>query len=197
MRVFGSPVKIWAGLDGCLWGSGCVSVLVPMLRAMEKITEHEQYDSSPEQAFLVYGTLREGMSNHSLLRGRATLISETVMLPGYRMTVSPNGGHYPYIVRAGLESITAEVWSALPGEYEVLLRSLDSLEGYHPTAPGVNHYDRIVATYLDSSGYMCSGWLYVASAWTAEEIIMGDSEVVEGGDWVTWWLQDWHKASLN
>lgn len=97
--------------------------------------------------------------------------------------MSPNGGKYPYIVRAGAESITAEVWEALPGEYADLLRSLDSLEGYHPTAPGVNYYDRTLTTYLDSNGYMCSGWLYVASAWTAEEIIMHDSEVVESGDW--------------
>lgn len=164
-----------------------MSVLVPMLRAMENATEHEQYDSRPEQPFLVYGTLREGMSNHSLLRGRATLRETTVRLPGYRMTISPNGGKYPYpyIVRAGGESITAEVWSALPGEYGHLLRSLDSLEGYHPTAPGVNHYDREIVEYVDSLGYMRSGWLYVASAWTAEEIIMGDSVEVESGDWST------------
>lgn len=134
--------------------------------------------------FLVYGTLRQGMSNHSLLRGRAVL-RETVRLPGYRMTITPNGGMYPYIQRRGAESITAEVWDAhVPGEYADLLRSLDSLEGYHPTAPGVNHYDREIVEYVDSHGYMRSGWLYVASPWTLAEIVMDDSVEVESGDWV-------------
>lgn len=101
------------------------------------------YSAEPTHKILVYGTLRKGEGNHSLLRDSKLL--ETVRVPGYRMY--SNGG-FPYSVPVDDEScvITGEIYHV----NDAVLEDLDGLEGVK-----YGHYDRVgVKGYEDVELYV-------------------------------------------
>ena len=71
----------------------------------------------------VYGTLKQGRSNHALMRD-SQLVAETV-LDGYIMY---SAGGFPVVYRADEGTITVEVYEVDP---KVVSLNLDPLEG-HP-----------------------------------------------------------------
>ncbi len=81
-------------------------------------------NSKPRLLF-VYGTLKQGCSNHGQLAGQ-TFVGKAHTLPGFRLY---NLGEYPGMVAVAgdLDGVSGEVWSV---DSQCLTR-LDRFEGVH------------------------------------------------------------------
>jgi gamma-glutamylcyclotransferase (GGCT)/AIG2-like uncharacterized protein YtfP len=82
----------------------------------------------------VYGSLREGLSNHRVL-SNSKLIGTFQTLPEYTMY---DLGSYPGVKPEGNTSLFIEVYNVS----ENTLDKLDTLEGYHSYESPNNYYDR-------------------------------------------------------
>ena len=105
---------------------------------------------STDQALLpvaVYGTLRQGQSNHHLLHGKTPL--EQGWLEGFQLF---DFGSNPAAVR-GKSRLYVEIYSVSADE----LRRLDALEDYNPNRPARSLYLR--ETISSPSGAPC--WIYL------------------------------------
>ncbi len=115
---------------------------------------------SERHRVLVYGTLRRGQGNHTLI-GEAPLIRTVTLSEGYCMV---DLGHFPGLVRCDTrDQVTLEL-------YEVsnsALRDMDWLEG-HP-----DYYERVEVELEDGAA-----WVYVLPG----EYL--SRPVIECGDWV-------------
>jgi gamma-glutamylcyclotransferase (GGCT)/AIG2-like uncharacterized protein YtfP len=84
----------------------------------------------------VYGSLRKGLGNHSLLRNHKALnLGQFQSKPEFTMY---SLGGFPCIVQRGTTSILFEVYSV----DEEALQRLDQLEGYRKNSD-TNFYDRV------------------------------------------------------
>jgi gamma-glutamylcyclotransferase (GGCT)/AIG2-like uncharacterized protein YtfP len=131
--------------------------------------------------FFVYGTLRPGERNHDLLlRGRTTQ-ERPALLPG---AVLYEGPGYPYAVDTGdpAATVTGEVVTAKPEEYERLLAVLDRLEEYGGPGHAANLYERVAREVLLEDGTPAQAWVYVAAEPVARGLRAG-GRPVDGGDW--------------
>lgn len=120
-----------------------------------------EYNEPPTNKILVYGTLRSGEGNHSLM-GNSKLL-DIIRLRGYVMYT--NGG-FPYSVPVDDDnkSIVGEIYHV----NKAVLSDLDSLEGV-----SFKHYDRVPAKgYTDVE-------LYIPHSTTRVETL----QVIESGDW--------------
>lgn len=120
-----------------------------------------------KQLVAVYGSLRKGLHNHSLLAD-SEYIGEYTTEPIYDMySVS---GSYPGLVLHGSTSIHMDVYSVT----EQVAKNLDRLEGYKAGEESSNHYNKItVDTPFGKAG------LYIYNYSTKSMV------KVESGNWVS------------
>ena len=78
-----------------------------------------------QKRLFLYGTLKRGLSNHSLVRGQR-FAGEARTVPEFRLV---DVGGYPALVRANVDplSVVGEVWEV---DLDCLIR-LDRFEGLH------------------------------------------------------------------
>lgn len=140
---------------------------------MRKVTKRETI--SPEGAIrrcnrvFVYGTLKRGHGNHSLLR-EAKFIGEALTIKKFRLF----DVGFPY-------AVPSQKGARLKGEvYEVnspeIMRALDWLEGFP------HHYDRQVITVELESGEKVDAWIYVVKTPEGKEIKPINGVVAWGED---------------
>ena len=113
----------------------------------------------------VYGSLRKGLHNHSLLEDATFLGSERIK--GFNMH---SLGSFPFITTRGStdkSEITIEVYEVTPAEF----RRLDTLEGYP------SFYDR---TLVDTSHGQA--WIYFIDKDGSYSTVR--NERVTDGDWL-------------
>lgn len=121
----------------------------------------------------VYGSLREGLSNHKIL-GNSKLVGTFQTLPEFSMY---DLGSYPAIINKGNTSISVEVYEVA----EHTLEKLDCLEGYYSFNSATNHYNR---RKIDSP----YGEIYV---YLYNDVLenLNLQKIVESGDW-----KDYHET---
>lgn len=83
----------------------------------------------------VYGTLRVGQSNNRLI-ANGTYKGQFQTDPIFTLYCL---GAFPALLEDGNTSITMDVYAV----DDVILKNVDSLEGYHGEDSSYNHYDRI------------------------------------------------------
>lgn len=127
--------------------------------------------------FLVYGTLRPGNSNYGYHLDGKIIHYETVTVDGFVMLATPTQG-FPFVV-PGEGSIVAELVYVNPENYDQVLASLDTLEGYREGSYN-NLYDRVLVQF-EAEGTTRQAYIYVASPATQREIT--HIPVMEHGDW--------------
>jgi gamma-glutamylaminecyclotransferase len=113
----------------------------------------------------VYGSLKRGFYNHSLLNGQKFIGPGKTVLPDFTMF---NVGAFPGVVQMGNDFIYGELYD-IDGD---ALEGLDYLEG-HP-----NFYCREVVQVKDDEGHKHDAWMYFLPM----DYVRGSS-VVEGGQW--------------
>lgn len=107
--------------------------------------------------FFVYGTLRPGETNHTLLlRGHTSTES-----PGsLRNAVLYDGPGYPYAVEEPGGVIHGDLITARPDAYARLLAELDHLEEYAPDDPA-SLYERVIRKIDRADGTTVRAWVYL------------------------------------
>lgn len=121
--------------------------------------------------FAVYGTLRPGgRFADRWSNGLGQHVNRGHVL-GYRLTTN---NAYPYAIPDENHLTVVDVIAHMPGKWEDLLRSFDSLEGY-PT-----HYDRVVVTVATQYGDV-QAWLYTPASRHFDHF-----PPVPGNDWMTY-----------
>ena len=123
--------------------------------------------SNKKQLVAVYGSLRKGLHNHSLLAD-SEYIGEYTTDPIYDM-YSVSGG-FPGLVLHGSTSIHMEVYSVT----EQVAKDLDRLEGYRVGGESTNHYNKIS---IDTPFGKASLYIYNHSTKSMVK--------VESGNWVS------------
>lgn len=115
----------------------------------------------------VYGSLRQGMSNHRVMGPDPTLLGTFETQPEYTMySVS---GYFPALVEGGHTSITMEVYELDEKAFE----AVNNLEGFISEGHEHNHYDRKLMWTPFGNAY---GYLY--------NLDPGGLYPVLSGDWV-------------
>jgi len=126
----------------------------------------------------VYGSLREGMGNASLMDA-AKNRSVTTELAGARL-MSPAHGSFPYALPGSDDDVIRGEVVFLSGVYELdVRRRLDHLEGYSGDHPSQSHYTRELRT-LTLQGAPQPVWIYFAGP----RYQNNDFTPVPSGDWV-------------
>ncbi len=105
----------------------------------------------------VYGTLKEGYGNHSLIKNRY-ITKDNYIVNGYRVK---NYNGLPYAIQDANSSIKGELFTFLNSD---ILEEVDRLEGYKGPDRVTNLYDRI---QLDSNPII---YMYIAGKLIREEI---------------------------
>ena len=127
--------------------------------------------------FFVYGTLRAGQCNATLLRG-AIARSRGAKLCGAQMF---DLGPYPMIIEAEPQH---EVWGELleiePEKYAAIVKSLDRLEsvdGNNPENPDALY--RRLKRFVAVENEQLEAWVYFG-----REVVARRGCLLAGGDWV-------------
>ena len=126
--------------------------------------------------FFVYGTLRAGQSNATLLRG-AIARSRDAKLCGAQMF---DLGPYPMIIESESQH---EIWGELieiePEKYAAILKSLDRLEsvdGNNPENPDALY--RRLKRFVIVENEPIEAWVYFG-----REVVARRGCLLAGGDW--------------
>lgn len=129
---------------------------------------------SVEHVF-VYGTLRDGASNHFRMGDARKVGSGTI--PGELRVIRDNPGFiYPALV-AGEGEVRGEVY----GVGEDLLEGLDRFEGIDPDVESEDEYMRVKISVKLEGGEEMEAWVW---AWAGDA---GEAETIAGGDWLEYW----------
>jgi gamma-glutamylcyclotransferase (GGCT)/AIG2-like uncharacterized protein YtfP len=121
----------------------------------------------------VYGTLRRGQENYSLLRGN-TLAELPAFLEGMALYSLRS---YPMIVE-GESVVRGELLTLHPRVYIRLLADLDQLEGYIPGQP--SRFQRMERCIQTENGTRMLAWVYVGDV----NILEHEPHVaIPHGDW--------------
>ena len=126
----------------------------------------------------VYGSLKEGYSNNTLLRG-STLVRHATLPYGHRMF---SLGGFPGVVEADLSSgypIHGEVYEVTE---RTLFESLDYLEGYDKETDTGMYLRRPVMVELDN-GELEAVETYIYNSQTAEDMEADDYPEIVDGSW--------------
>lgn len=129
----------------------------------------------PTNIVAVYGTLREGLTNHQFITGCKRI--GLGWLTGFRMY---NLGEYPGVIPTHDESGRIRVeWYDVPDD---VLAELDRLEEFNPEAPQSSLYlrKRVFSPYGQ-------GWIYIYNQ------PLSSAPYMEAGDWERYTRED--KAS--
>jgi gamma-glutamylcyclotransferase (GGCT)/AIG2-like uncharacterized protein YtfP len=146
---------------------------------LEQLEETGGLDQPP---VFVYGSLRHGLENYGLLRGK-TLAEIPALLRGVRMF---SLGWYPIIVNAPEDQqqvIHGELMIIHPQRYSETLAALDVLEGYVKDREAQCLYRRELRCVTARSGRELEAWVYVGSDDLISEL---EHELLPTGDWVQW-----------
>ena len=114
----------------------------------------------------VYGTLRKGFHNHSLLSnseylGNAKTVCKYVMF----------SRGIPFVSRAvKMTQITGEIYRVS----DAVLRSVDSLESFYPESPDQSWYDRQEIELITNEGAQQRAFIYFNENETGRIIPSGD-----------------------
>lgn len=129
--------------------------------------------------FFVYGTLRPGQHNYSLMKGGvaeqtpAVLADHAMYASGLPYVVAEHGG----IVMGDLVTVTEDA-------YAEMLDRLDRLEGYREGRDEDSFYIRRQVEVTTDLG-PAQAWVYLAGANTRRNLVRDRVPRVEGGDWTT------------
>jgi gamma-glutamylcyclotransferase (GGCT)/AIG2-like uncharacterized protein YtfP len=120
----------------------------------------------------VYGTLRRGQNNYSILQGH-TIHEEEARLHSAQLY---DLGFFPMAVE-GEGVVSGELMHLRPGTYQEVLASLDMLEGVNREAPDTGFYRRVVRTVQAETEQRA--WVYLGN-----NVDMKDYPRIPHGDWV-------------
>lgn len=105
----------------------------------------------------VYGSLRQGESNHHYLAGRFDRLLPAT-LQGFRRGIGAHG--FPVIGACGGESVAGELYFIRPGLYAETLQGCDELEEIPPGATAGALYRREPVIVATSAGSLAA-WVYI------------------------------------
>lgn len=121
----------------------------------------------------VYGSLREGLGNHGLIRG-SKLLGTFKTNPEYSLYTL---GGFPGLKPNGKTAVTMEVYEV----DEDTARRVDQLEGYSPNRPAT-FYDKVdIETPFGTAGV----YTYVSN--------IEEDRLVQSGDWTEFVKERWGK----
>lgn len=130
----------------------------------------------------VYGTLRRGEWNASLLDGASFVGTARVAGVLHEMPPTASRGYaYPSLVLDGAGAVVVELYELADA---AALAAADDLEGYDPTDEAASEYVRRAVDVID--GPVVRAWIYIYNGPPEE---MG--QVIAGGDWTA------HVAGLS
>lgn len=155
-----------------------------LARAWRKLG-YEQYLAQPYPVF-VYGTLRPGQGNHTLM-ARAV----DTYLPAQMYGVGIYGAHrgFPYASEhedPEAFAVGEVVWLDENPLGRQARENLDALEGFSSDSPSSSHYERVLrtvrATQPDGTVAEVQAWTYLARGWSRSQL--QESDRIVDGDWV-------------
>lgn len=124
----------------------------------------------------VYGTLRRGQENYSLMRGH-TLTEFPATLHGMALYSLYS---YPMIVE-GDSTVYGDLVTLHPRVYSRLLEDLDQLEGYDPQQEQASRFRRVRRCVKTQSGLEVHAWVYVGQS----SVLDREPHVaIVHGDWI-------------
>lgn len=129
-------------------------------------------------ALFVYGTLKQGHSNHSLLEGTITTIADG-SISGRLYDL----GDFPALVVQGNEIVRGEVIWLDPACVARVLSVLDRLEGFDPNDLERSLYLRIRVNTQCDDGHAVAAWTYVFNT-SRPDHGLDRFAVLESGVWV-------------
>jgi gamma-glutamylcyclotransferase (GGCT)/AIG2-like uncharacterized protein YtfP len=138
-------------------------------------------EASRARPVFVYGTLRAGERNRSLVADAARI--EPAWLDGHAL--HGHGLPHPYVTPASGGRVRGElVWPVEddPAAGELLGR-LDELEGFVGDGDPRNHYDRVVRACRLDDGTRVHAWVYLAGPDAQRRLAAGSDRTVASGDW--------------
>jgi gamma-glutamylcyclotransferase (GGCT)/AIG2-like uncharacterized protein YtfP len=136
-------------------------------------------DQQVQLPLFVYGTLRRGQENYTLLRGHT--LSE---LPATIEGMALYSLHaYPMILEADVAGalVHGDLLTLHPRLYVSLLEDLDQLEGFRPDAVEQSRFRRVERCVKTGSGHEVMAWIYVGNP----AILTSEAHVqIPHGDWL-------------
>jgi gamma-glutamylcyclotransferase (GGCT)/AIG2-like uncharacterized protein YtfP len=155
-----------------------------MLLSAETI-DAEAIGGLDQPPIFVYGSLRHGMENYGMLRGR-TLSEVPATLVGAQMY---SLGWFPMLVEAADDyTVRGELMILHPQHYSRVLTSLDRLEGYDENDEAHSLYLRVRCPVRSKSGREVMAWVYMGSE---SRVTSRHGEIVAGGDWIRYTQDRW------
>ncbi|MEZ4594383.1 MAG: gamma-glutamylcyclotransferase family protein [Chloroflexota bacterium] len=147
-----------------------------------------------QRPFFVYGTLLPEQPNFALW-GEAITAMEPATFHGGQLY---DMGFYPMLVRPTVgtgTTVTGQLITVDPSQYDVILPQLDALEGYDPMQPDDSEYQRQTVQVSLANGRSQTAWVYLGQA-----KLVTHKPVIPDGDWAAYAaqhqpnLQDWWEA---
>jgi gamma-glutamylcyclotransferase (GGCT)/AIG2-like uncharacterized protein YtfP len=123
-------------------------------------------DMNETERLFVYGSLKRGLHNFSVLRNAEGTYAGDAILPNAKMW---SLGPYPAVTLGGNqeETVSGEMFDVPTGN----MRRLDAFEG-HP-----NYYKRTSTTVTDTHGFTHKVWVY---EFVRQEQLTGAPQVLDG-----------------
>ncbi len=135
----------------------------------------------------VYGTLRRGQPNYTVLRG-FTVREEAAQIDSMSLF---SLGTYPIMV-PGDDTVLGELLTLNPRLYGQLLSTLDELEGVDHAGED-SRFRRVLRAVQTAAGQTVSAWLYLGQSVLAN----GNYQRIVHGDWVRFQEERTMKTCLN
>jgi gamma-glutamylcyclotransferase (GGCT)/AIG2-like uncharacterized protein YtfP len=132
--------------------------------------------------FFVYGTLRNGQANYSLLLKGLTVCELPARIEGMALYSLRT---FPIVVEAEPEqTVCGEMMVIHPQHYDRVVAALDHLEGYDPHTDAVSSlYRRVRRQVKLEGGGGAWAWLYLGNRSLLSEYVHAP---IPGGDWLSY-----------
>lgn len=153
-------------------------------RALRKLG-YEHFLAQPLPVF-VYGTLRSGQGNDTLMDGARAEVQPAV---AHGVAVYDGTWGFPYATEHADESSRAvgEIVYLTPDENGDIARGLlDRLEGFNSDYPTGSHYERVarVVNAVDADGQEYEAWAWMYMARGTARANLKEQDRIPHGDWV-------------